>query len=58
MNEYVLLRINSCNINDLDKPGACYMVAYENNCIAIAVCSGQSVYWGNVFDGEINYCDL
>jgi hypothetical protein len=59
--EIVLLRIESLCINDLDKEGACYMVAYENNAIAIAVCSGrvENPYAKSGWqDGEINYCDL
>lgn len=46
----VLLAIDNCKINDEMNP--CYQVSQENNCIAIAVCSGRQ------YGGAIDYVDL
>lgn len=59
--EIILLKIETTDISDLDKEGGCYMVAYSNNAIAIAVCSGRvkNQHEKSGYQlGEINYCDL
>lgn len=48
--EVVLLEISNCKINDEMDP--CYQVSQQNNCIAVAVCSGKK------YGGVINYVDL
>lgn len=50
IDNFKVLKIKETSI--CSEESDCYGVAWNNKCIAIAVCSGRK------YDGEINYCDL